>query len=157
MRPTSLDNITRILEQVRDLANQYHNETSKPLGITGEIAEFEAARKLGLVLSPARQSGFDAERVGDTGPKRVQIKGRRLADTSKQWGRIGTSQLDKEWDSVILVRLDDHFQPIDMVEAERQAVETALRAPGSKARNLRGSLSVSKFKSIGTCIWSRPR
>jgi hypothetical protein len=42
-----------------------------------------------------------------------------------------------------------------MIEATRAAVEDALMEPGSKARNERGALSVSKFKSIGIEVWNR--
>ena len=32
----------------------------KALGITGEVDEYEAARILGVELTPARQAGYDA-------------------------------------------------------------------------------------------------
>ena len=38
-------------------------------------------------------------------------------------------------------------------KAERDAVIAALAAPGSKARNEPGVLSVSNFKQIGTRVW----
>ena len=41
-------------------------------------------------------------------------------------------------------------------EAERAAVLAALSAPGSKARNERGQLGISKFKAIGKLRWRRP-
>ncbi len=45
------------------------------------------------------------------------------------------------------------FEVIEMWEAERPAVEEAILAPGSKARNERGALAVRKFKQIGTKVW----
>ena len=42
-----------------------------------------------------------------------------------------------------------------MHEAGKQDVLLALAAPGSKSRNKRGALSVSKFKSIGKTVWQR--
>jgi len=53
--------------------------------------------------------------------------------------------------------LDDSFEVIEMWEAERQSVENAILAPGSKARNERGALAVTKFKSIGKKVWPQTR
>lgn len=39
---------------------EYRRLTGKPLDITGEVAEYEAARVLGVELTPARQAGYDA-------------------------------------------------------------------------------------------------
>ena len=44
---------------------------------------------------------------------------------------------------MLLVLLDEHFEVVEMYEAERAEVCKALSAPGSIARNERGSLSVS--------------
>ena len=71
--------------------------------------------------------------------------------------RLGSIRLDHEWDSVLLVLLDERFEVIEMWEAERPAVERAILAPGSKARNERGALAVTKFKSIGAKIWPPKR
>jgi len=54
---------------------------------------------------------------------------------------------------VLLVLLDEHYNPTEIYEASRPRVTEALTAPGSKARNDRGQLSISKFKSIGRQIW----
>jgi hypothetical protein len=54
------------------------------------------------------------------------------------------------------VLLNDQFRPLEIYEAERAAIEEALRAPGSKARNERGALAVSKFKSISRKVWPDP-
>ena len=148
--------IAGILDAVRDLAVQYYEETGKPLGITAEVAEFEAARLLRLELSEARQEGYDAIRAGGAGrPKRVQIKGRYIPDPSKGGQKVGSIKFDKKWDSVVLVLLDREFRPVEIYEAHRPVIKRALMAPGSKARNERGVLSVSKFKSIGKRVWPK--
>jgi hypothetical protein len=154
MPESNLDRIGRILDQVRDLAISYYKETGKPLGITGEMAEFEAARILGLELCAARNDGYDAVRPQGE-PKRIQIKGRRVMDDSKPGQRMGGIKLDKAWDSVMLVLLDESYRAIEIHEALRPEVAEAIRKPGSKARNDRGALGVSKFKSIGRRIWQR--
>jgi hypothetical protein len=57
------DRIMAILCDAKKLAQEYRTLTGKPLGITGEVAEYEAARLLGVELTPARQAGYD----GSTG------------------------------------------------------------------------------------------
>ena len=52
-----------ILEEVKSLAVEYYQLTGKPLGVTGEIAEMEAAKLLDLELAEARTPGFDAYRT----------------------------------------------------------------------------------------------
>jgi hypothetical protein len=57
---------------------------------------------------------------------------------------------------VLLVLLDENFEAKEIYEAsERRSWLAALSAPGSKARNERGALSVNKFKAIGKLRWKR--
>ena len=56
---------------------------------------------------------------------------------------------------MLLVLLDQNFDAVEIYEAQRAAVITALSAPGSKARNERGALAISKFKAIGQLRWRR--
>ena len=55
-----------------------------------------------------------------------------------------------------MVLLDQNFDAFEIYEAERAAVLAVLTAPGSKARNERGAMAVSKFRSIGKLRWRRP-
>ena len=55
-----------ILAEVKALAVEYWELTGKPLGVTGEIGEFEAAEKIGLEPEAARSVGYDA--IRQTGP-----------------------------------------------------------------------------------------
>jgi len=142
--------LQEILAAAKDVAVSFRNLTGKPLGITGEIAEFSAAKLLSLELAEARQAGYDAI---DSSGRKIQIKGRCLPEKSGPGQRLGSIRLDHEWDSVLLVLLDQSFEVIEMWEADRPAVQEAILAPGSKARNERGALAVSKFKQIGTKVW----
>lgn len=152
---SDLDQIGEVLRRAKLAAKEYRSLTGKPLGITGEVAEFEAARLLGLQLSEARQPGYDAIRKVGKKVTKVQIKGRRISRDPKPGQRIGRISLEHEWDTVVLVLLDEDFEPVGIYEAQRPDIEQALLAPGSKARNERGALSVSKFKSIAELVWSR--
>ena len=146
--------ILAILAQAKGLAREYRAVTGKPLGITGEVAEYEAARILDIELTPARHAGYDGVRKSDG--RRYQIKGRCLMPDCKPGQRLDRIDTKKEFDAVLLVLLDDRFDALAIYEAERVPVLAALTAPGSKARNERGALSLSKFKSIGRLVWEKP-
>ncbi|MDT8069515.1 MAG: hypothetical protein ROO76_15230 [Terriglobia bacterium] len=148
--------IIQILSRAKKLAQQYRTLTGKPLGITGEVAEYEAARVLGVELTPARQAGYDALERRNGIISRLQIKGRCLLPNCKPGQRLGSIDITKDWDAVLMVLLDENFDAVEIHEAERTAVLTALSAPGSKARNERGALSISKFKAIGKFRWPQP-
>ena len=152
-----MNNIAQVLAEAKALARKYRELTGKPLGITGEVAEFSAAQLLGLKLAEARQAGYDALRRKNGKVTRIQIKGRCIPAKAKPGQRLGRIQLDKQWDTVLLVLMDEDFEVLSMVEAKRAAIKRALRVPGSKARNVRGALSVSKFKAIGQEVWKRNR
>jgi len=148
-----LDAIGEVIASAKALAIRYRELTGKPLGITGEVAEYEAARILGLELCPARQAGFDAIGTGDRAGQRIQVKGRCLADGAKRGQRIGSIKLDHPWDVVLLVTLDANFSPVTIHQAERRSIKVALSEPGSKARNVRGALSMTAFRKLGSLVW----
>lgn len=147
------EEIMDILAAAKVLAQRYRALTGKPLGITGEIAEFEAARLLDLELVEARQAGYDAIRTENGAKRRLQIKGRCVLPGSKPTQRLGKIDITKEFDGVLLVLMDEGFNATTIYEADREPVIAALKAPGSKARNKRGALGVGKFRSIGRCVW----
>ena len=146
-----LNRIADLLKQARTIAVEYYGLTGKPLGITGEVGEYEAARLLDLKLAAAREAGFDAI---DRNGRRLQVKSRSIPRAKKLTGqRMGSIDLDKPWDAVILVLMDEKFSPVVIYEADRAAITEALQRPGSKARNERGALAITKFRSIGRQVW----
>ncbi len=149
--PVNLAALKPIIQEVKKLARQYRQVTGKPLGITGEVGELAAAEILNLELSIARHPGYDA-----IGPdkRRIQIKSRCFLPRSKPGQRIGRIKLNHEFDTVLLVLMDENFEPLEMYEANRVDVERELTKPGSISRNERGALGVNKFKAISVKIWS---
>ncbi len=143
---------TEILADVKKLAVEYYQATGKPLGVTGEIAEAEAAQKLDLDLLAARSPGYDAQRRRGGKTERIQIKGRWKKDDAG-WGRVPAINTDKEFDSVLLVLMHKDYELHEIWEASREAVVSRLDQPGSKARNLRRSMGVAQFKSIARRVW----
>jgi hypothetical protein len=65
--------VMEILRQAKKLAQRYRAATGNPLGITGEVAEYEAARILGITLTPARQAGYDAVEKKNGVVRRLQV------------------------------------------------------------------------------------
>ena len=73
------DRIFNVLRKAKKLAQEYRRLTGKPLGITGEVAEYEAARHLGVTLTSARQGGYDATQgIFGVRKKIAHVFGRRL-------------------------------------------------------------------------------
>jgi hypothetical protein len=138
--------IREILATVKPLAAEYYRLTGKPLGVTGEVAEYVAAEILGLTLVAARTVGYDALR----GTERIQIKGRAYGVNAKPGQRMSRIKLDAPCDTVLLVLLDNAtLEACEMWEAKYESVCECLIRPGSKARE-RGAMSVSAFKRLRT-------
>jgi len=145
--------VRAILARVKPLAAEYYQLTGKPLGVTGEIAEYVAAETLGLILAPPRTKGFDAIRKTKAGEQRIQIKGRAYGNEAKPNQRLGTLKRGAPCDSVLLVLLDNRtLEPREMWEAPIVAVEERLSLPGSRAR-ARGALGVREFKRLARKVW----
>ncbi|WP_223554405.1 hypothetical protein [Pseudomonas sp. BF-R-01] len=149
------DEVYQILRDAKVLARRYYHLTGKPLGVTGEVAEYEAARILNLELELARQAGYDATEIRDGLTVRIQIKGRYFSNPRMGNGRVGSIDLKQCFDTVLLVLLDAEYNAFQIYEAARPAVEALLTKPGSKARNERGSVGISQFKAISTLRWER--
>jgi hypothetical protein len=149
------DELLSLLKQAKKMAKRYRELTGRPLGITGEIAEAEAVRLLGLELAPVRTAGYDVIRRTRAGIERLQVKGRVVLSKNMAGQRIGTLNVKKKWDGVLLVLMDEKFDTIQIFEAARRPVVKAIKRPGSKARNERGALSVTLFRRIGREVWSR--
>ncbi len=57
--------------------------------------------------------------------------------------------------AILLALLDGHYNTVEIWEATRSAVTKRLLAPGSKARNERGQLSISQFRSVAVRVWPK--
>ena len=149
------NDIRDILARAKQAAVDYYRLTRKPLGITGEVGEYEAARLLELTLKDARTPGYDAE---DEAGLRYQIKSRAVPDPGRADSQLlGSIKRAQEWDAVLMVLMNQEMETQEIWRAERNAVLKALAAPGSKAKNERGALSVSEFRQIGTRVWPQAR
>ncbi len=137
-----------LLGTVKDLAREYYELTGgRSLGVTGEVAEYEAARLVGVRLAPVRQSGFDAWRDGE----KLQIKGCCVSRSEASW-RMGAVRLDREWDWVLLVLMNRRYDAYEIWDADRETLTPALEDLGSRG------MPVKHFKQVGRRLWraSRP-
>ena len=145
--------LLELLAETKVLAKEYYDLTGKPLGVTGEVAEFEAARLLNLELVEARMAGYDALELVDGRELKVQIKSRRILPSSLPSQMVGSININHNWDTLMLVLLDEHFNATGIWEAPREALLTALAVPGARARSERNALSVGKIKQLGIKRW----
>jgi len=146
--------VENILRKAKKLACEYYALTEKPLGVTGEIAEYEAARKLKLKLAIAREKGFDATKRVRGKLVHFQIKGRAVSPSKKYIGRVSRISREGKFDQVLLVLLDySSLDAIEILQSSRRKVLSRLEKNGSRARNQRGQLAISQFRSIATRVW----
>ena len=79
------------------------------------------------------------------GNKRIQIKSRTIFDESKSGQRIGQLNIDQAWDSVVLVLMDEEYEPYEIYEAEREDILEYINS-ASSGRAKRGALSPSPIR-----------
>lgn len=144
----------KLIGQARQLAAEYRRTMGKPLpGISNEIALHDAIRLLRLKQVDATVGGYDAVDPARN-DLRVQIKSRTIFDESKTGQRIGQIKSDQPWDCVVLVLMDDDYEPYEIYEADRdELLEYMEKSSSNRAK--RGALSVARFKIIGRLAWSR--
>ena len=147
--------LEKLITETRRLAADYRRATGKSLAVGSEIAKHDACVQLRLEpVNNDESGGYDA--VGTQVPwtdLRIQVKGRAIFDEGKTGQRIGQLKLDKDWDAVVLVLMDEEFNPFEMYLATRRALLDALEEDTSKRRN-RGAMSVAKFKHIARRVWT---
>ncbi len=144
----------KLISQARQLAADYRRTMGKPLpGVSNEIALHDAMRLLRLVPVGADAGGHDAVDP-ERDNKRIQIKSRTIFDDNVGNQRIGQIKIDQDWDSVVLVLMDEEYEPFEIYEVDRDdLLEYADKSSSSRAK--RGVLSVSRFKIIGRLAWTR--
>lgn len=147
--------LDKLMSEARRLAREYRAAMGKPLpGITGELAVHDCIRLLDLDPVPAGTGGYDAVGRGERAGRRIQIKGRAIFDEAKGGQRLGQLKATQQWDSMMLVLMDQHYDPVEIYEAERADVLAAMDET-SRNRTRRGAVSVARFKIIGRLAWTR--
>lgn len=146
--------VDKLMQEARKLAADFRKMTGKPLGISSEIAVHDVIRLMGLEAAEPGQGGYDAVGKGDMAGKRIQIKGRTHNPGVKSSPRLGQIKLEQEWDSVMLVILDEQYEAQEIYEAERDIIVETVQKTSAKRRN-RGAMSIERFKKIGKLVWPK--
>ena len=148
--------VDKLISEARRLAAEFRRTTGKPLpGVSGEIAEHDAARLLDLEICKDRPGGYDAIGRGRREGKRIQIKARVIFDEEKSGQRVGQLKLEQDWDSVVLVIMDENYEPFEIYEAEREDIIDVMEEAAASNRKKRGAMSVARFKIISRLVWTR--
>lgn len=143
----------KLIAQARQLAADYRRTMGKPLpGVSNEIAEHDAVQLLGLETPTESDVAWDA--VDPASGDRIQIKSRTIFDESKGGQRIGQLKLNQPWDAVVLVLMDENYEPYEIYQAMRDDLADYVDA-SSSSRAKRGAMSVARFKIIGRLVWDR--
>ena len=145
--------IDKLITETRRLAAEFRRSTGQALPVSGEIARHDAARLLGLNVCETRTGGVDAIGTGQREGQRVQIKSRVVTNEKKSSARIGQLNPNGEWDTLLLVIMDEDYEPCEIYEATKEEIANALSE--SSSRKNRGALSVAKFKNLSWLVWTR--
>lgn len=149
-----LYSVDKLMAQTRKLAADYRRATGQPLPVTAEIANYDVARLLDLEVIQPPPGGYDA--IGLSGQwqdKKVQIKGRAIFGEKKSGQRIGQLKLEQEWDTIVLVIMDEDYEPVEIYAADREEILESLDEQQGN-RSKRGAMSVAKFKIISNLVWT---
>lgn len=147
--------IDKLISETRRLAAEYRRSTGQTLPVSGEIARHDAARLLGLKLCEPGTAGVDAIGTGSREGRQIQIKSRVMAQEKKSGVRLGQLNAQGDWDTLLLVILDEDYEASEIYEASREELINALAESEHSNRAKRGALSVAKFKNIGWLVWTR--
>ncbi len=145
--------VDKLMHEARKLAATYRRATGQTLGISNEIATHDVIRLMKLVPAEPGAGGYDAIGTGAREGKYIQIKGRTIFNEKKSGQRVGQIKLEQDWDSVMLILMNEDYEAQAIFEADREAI-VAASTEGSEKRAKRGAMSVAKFKAISIRVWS---
>lgn len=151
----SLYSVDKLISEARRIAAEYRRTTGKPLGISAEIARHDACTY--LELEPHEDAiGYDAMGLKEKREGvRFQIKGRAIFDEKKGGQRLGQIKVDQDWDSILLVLMDEEFETTEIYEASRENLLDDIDEAGSNNRKKRGAISVARFKHLAQLVWNK--
>jgi hypothetical protein len=147
--------LDKLIAETRRLAAEYKRSTGQSLPVSGEIARHDAARILDLTLCEPRVGGVDAIGNGKRQGQRIQVKSRILTTDSKSGTRLGQLNTNGDWNTLLLIIMDEDYEPCEIYEAARDDIMDEIDEAAGSKRAKRGALSVAKFKNISWLVWTR--
>lgn len=149
--------IDKLITETRRLAAEFRRSTGQALPVSGEIARHDAARLLGLSVCENRTGGVDAIGTGQREGQRVQIKSRVVTNEKKSSARIGQLNPNGEWDTLLLVIMDDDYEPCEIYEATKEEVANVLSDSSSRKKPRRPLCrEIQKHQLAGLDPGNRP-
>lgn len=150
---TPQDNDELISDGVR-FAARFYRKTGRRVNITSEMGVLVASRELCLQLPRAVDPGYDAL---DMSGVRLCVRARIVADR-RMYGPICINGLRfaDAWDAVLLVLLDDSYEPVSMLRAERPDLEAVLLGSRQRKDLTRPAFSLATFQRAGRVVWPMP-
>jgi len=142
--------VDKLMAEARRLAADYHKATGQTLPLSNEIARHDAMRLLALQAPANAIAGVDAIGTGERAALTFQIKGRVMFEDSRTRHRVGQLGFDGHWNVVVLVLMDENYQPLELIEASREQLSAAL---AELKPNKRGAMTVARFRNLGCVVW----
>ncbi len=142
--------VDKLMAEARKLAAEYRRVTGKTLPVSSEIAISDAIRLLDLQPAENNSDGWDVVRHTNGKNARLQVKARIVFDQTKGAHPLGQLNLDRSWDGVLLVLMNDEYEAQEIYEADRDVIVQTI---AGKEKKKRGSMSVAQFKKIGRRVW----
>ncbi|RLA04347.1 MAG: hypothetical protein DRQ47_03530 [Gammaproteobacteria bacterium] len=143
--------LDKLMEETRQLAAKYRDATGQPLPVSHDLACYDAIRYLNLKTPDVPESGVDAIGMDELAGQKFQIKGRvHFSAVKGKQQRIGQVNIEGSWDICLLVILNEDYQTLEILAADKTAIREAI---GNKKTNKRGAMTVSQFRAIAEIIW----
>lgn len=140
----------RLMAEIRRLAAEHRRLTGQSLLQTNEIAISDAIRLLRLNVPNEPLPGVDAVGAEERAGQLIQVKGRVIYPNAQAKQRVGQLGLDGRWTHMVLVLMDENYQPKELIEANREALTAAL---ADIKPNKRGAMTVARFRNLGRVVW----
>ena len=148
----ALYQLEKLMEETRRLAAEYRRTTGQTLPVGPDLARYDAIRLLGLTEATEETKGIDAHDADGNG---VQIKSRVVFDSRKTGHRIGQLNTGADWQKLVLVIMDDNYQPDEIYQMDRGTALQALEQSENSSQKKRGAMSLARFRVMAELVWER--
>ena len=146
--------VDKLMTETRRLASEYYKTTGQVLPVSSELSRYDVIQKLKFLPIEKPEKGVDLLGSGPWKDKKALIKSRVIFENSKSKQRVGQLNMEGGWEVVILVLMNEAYEPFEMYLIDRPTIESTLSVGKESSRRQRGALSVAKFKALGTRVWS---
>ncbi len=139
-----------LIHQLRQVAARYFEHRGQALGITNEIGELEASRRLSLrLVDGARHDAHDGHGA------RLCIRTRVIRNPDKfDTICINGLRFDTPWEAALIVLLEDQLEALSIYRACRQELETAIRENRFRKAKHQQAFAIKTIVRCSGLVWS---